>query len=90
MSAITFSPRITLSRAEQHGTTVEMGIDCRAGDAHASLSASSYAIGAQHRVSLDMTPTEMLLLADQLTAVALQIEARTTQRELPATILEAA
>lgn len=90
MSHMTFSPRITLARAGQHGTTVEVGIDCRYGDAHASLCASSYAVGAQHRVSLDMTPTEMLLLADQLTAMALQIEARTTQRELPSTILEAA
>lgn len=89
MNHMTFSPRITLARAGQHGTTVEVGIDCRYGDAHASLCASSYAIGAQHRVSIDMTPTEMLLLADQLTTAALQIEARTAQRALQPTVLEA-
>ena len=56
----------------------------------ATLRISAYGPASSNQLGVTMTPTEMLLLADQLTAVALQIEARTAQRELQPTILEAA
>lgn len=84
-----YSTEIVLERPVAYGASVEMRVSTSVNQKYGILSASSCAASLQLRQSFDMTPTEMLLLADQLTAVALQIEARTTQRELPATILEA-
>lgn len=81
---------IVLARPMTYGAVVEMSVHMSTDKRGASLSVRSCMASAQLRQSFDLTPTEMLLLADQLTAVALQIEARTTQRELPSTILEAA
>lgn len=89
MNNVTVTPRIEISSAQRTGGA-SVSLTQLHDTAVARMHLESWSAAGTASSTYVMTPTEMLLLADQLTAVALQIEARTTQRELPSTILEAA
>ena len=88
MNNVTVTPRIEISSAQRTGGA-SVSLTQLHDTAVARMHLESWSPAGAASSTYVMTPTEMLLLADQLTTAALQIEARTAQRALQPTVLEA-